>query len=265
MAESGFRVKLERLDNSLPDEAVERFNTYGLVVLELPEPPTVEQLVALEKPLGNLWYHQRSGPNGISVIEPTGNPPGFLGTMPDEHPPHTDGAYNDQPPRIVLLSCEYAEAEGGDSVLVSAAAVYQRLADKGVDLVDSLHAPDALTIDRNGSISCKAAFQRVEDDRVSVCFRMDKHSSTQGSMNSSHAIEVMSEVVSAPDLQLRTTLKRGDVLLIDNSAILHGRTEFDASSGRRRMLRANFMGNGEQKLEFGFIARRGEAGVHSAG
>ncbi|MEW1910823.1 TauD/TfdA family dioxygenase [Kitasatospora sp. NPDC085895] len=264
LTDTALRVRVGRLGSRLPQEAVHRFNTYGAVILELPEPPTVEEILGLEKSLGTIWHHQRSEPNGISVIEPTGNPPGFLGTMPDEHPPHTDGAYSDDPPRIVLLACEYAEASGGDSILVSAATAHNRVLEKGGYLLDSLYEPDALTITRNGAIARKAAFSGVAG-QVGICFRKDDHSTTHATGAAAHAVRVLSDIVSTPDLQLTTTLRRGDVLLIDNCAILHGRTAFDATTGRRRMLRANFMGNGDQQLEFGFTATRQVGDVRLAG
>ncbi|MFI1259071.1 TauD/TfdA family dioxygenase [Streptomyces netropsis] len=247
------RVKLDKLSGILPEVSVDRFNTYGVVLLELPEPPTVPQILSMEESLGSIWYHQRSEESGIAVIEATGTPPGFLGTMSNNHPPHTDGAYSENPPRIVLLACEYAEVSGGESILVSAATVHNNIRDMGGGLLESLYAPDAVTITRNGAIARKAVFAYT-DGRVGICFRKDDYSTTQASETSTHAVRMLSEIISTPDLQFRIRLGRGDVLLIDNSAILHGRIAFDAASGRRRMLRANFMGKIDQKFEFGFDA-----------
>nr|WP_170218195.1 TauD/TfdA family dioxygenase [Kutzneria buriramensis] len=222
------------------------FDTYGAVIVELPTPPTPEDLVSLEKSLGPLWRHARSEENGIAVIEATGGDTGFLGTMSDEHPPHTDGAYSEVGPAIVLLSCEHAEAVGGESVLVSAAAVHEKLP---AGHRARLYEPDAVTITRNGATARHAVFAE-QDGLVRVRYRQDNHSSTESSC--SEALAAMTAAVLDPASQFVTTLRRGDVLIVDNHAVLHGRRAFDRTSGRRRMLRLNFNGGGNQDVRSGF-------------
>ena len=246
---SDIRVRTDELRIGIPDAAMTVFATYGVVVVELPAPPTPEDLVSLEKSLGPLWRHARSEENGIAVIEAAGGDTGFLGTMPDEHPPHTDGAYSDAGPAIVLLSCEHAEAAGGESVLVSAVTVHEQLRAERPELLAELYRPDAMTITRNGSTARHAAFTE-HDGLVSVRYRQDDHSSTESSC--SDALAALTAAVLDPANQFVTTLRRGDVLIVDNHAVLHGRRAFDRVSGRRRMLRLNFNGGGNQDLEFGF-------------
>jgi alpha-ketoglutarate-dependent taurine dioxygenase len=242
-------VRADELRMSIPDAAVTVFATYGVVIVELPAPPTPEDLVSLEKSLGPLWRHARSEENGIAVIEASGGDTGFLGTMSDEHPPHTDGAYSPAGPAIVLLSCEHAEAIGGESVLVSAATVHNRLRAERPDLLAALYRPDAMTITRNGATARHPAFAE-HDGLVCVRYRQDNHSSTESSC--SQALAAMTEAVLDPANQFVTSLRRGDVLILDNRAVLHGRRAFDRISGRRRMLRLNFDGGGNQDLRFGF-------------
>jgi alpha-ketoglutarate-dependent taurine dioxygenase len=247
------RVKIDRLRMSIPEEALEPFRNFGAVIMQLPEPPSADDLLSLRAALGASWHHQRSEPNGLAVIEAAGHDTGFLGTMAEEHPPHTDGAYSDVRPGIVLLACEHADAVGGESVLISAALIHSQLRARSERLLARLYAPDALMISRNGMVTTKPAFDLC-GSRVRIRFRRDRHSSTIAGEGAGEALSALSALVADRGNWLTTQLRRGEVLMVDNFAVLHGRTAFDPASGRRRLLRLNLMGDGAQALPLGFEA-----------
>ncbi len=249
---SPVRVRLPRLPGHLPAEVLAVLDTYGFVILRLPDPPSRAELLALEDQFGPVWRHARSDQDGIAPIEVDASKPSFLGTSAAAHPPHTDGAYSPDPPCLVVLSCEEATARGGDTVLISGQHLYDRLRRTDEAAVPALFATDALTIERNAHAVTTPAFA-PHGRRLKVIFRQDAHSTTRPAPAAARAFGLLSQLVADPAMQVRTRLERGEVILVDNFGMLHGRTEFDPGQGHRRLLRLNVTGDSPRCPDvFGF-------------
>lgn len=209
-------------------EILDCFNRFGFVLLrgqDAREP--TRSMLRWQAVFGAIWRHDRSDPTGLALVTPRSGRsdfgPAYLGVSSLEHPPHTDGAYHGDPPQIVMLYCERPAALGGESLLVSGKRLYQSMASHPREL-RALHAPDALTIIRGGQSTTTAVFPA--QDRQRIVFRTDSAAALVPSLAARVACERLRKAALQPANQLRFTMQTGDLLVIDNTAVLHGRTAF---------------------------------------
>jgi alpha-ketoglutarate-dependent taurine dioxygenase len=153
--------------------------------------------------------------------------------------PHTDGSFRPHPPIVVAMICLVPdESGGGTSILID-----------GYRLAKQLPAADC------GSLAGNTFFFRTPasaidgifapmiantDEHPTIRYRYDaKYRPRSTSATANAALEAMRRLVDAETCASRVFLDAGDVLLIDNRRMLHGRTPL---TGRvpRRMVRASF-------------------------
>ncbi|MFB8166870.1 TauD/TfdA family dioxygenase [Kitasatospora purpeofusca] len=149
--------------------------------------------------------------------------------------PHTDRSYGPESPWLLGLLCIRPARTGGESLLVSARAVHDRLAE---------HDPSALH-----HLYQDFHFGRGPDfDRVSPVFRQRRHGLhvqynrywiERGQQEAGRpfppgrqaALDTLHGALTDPGTVLRVPLRRGDLLFLDNTAVLHGRTGFGDPDG----------------------------------
>ena len=154
--------------------------------------------------------------------------------------PHTDNPYRRPVPTLQLLHCLASSADGGQSIMVdgfAAAAVLRterpeafaqlatwpvpwRYADGSVDL-----ATEAPVIEL-GSGGTMVAIRFNERSRGPL--RLDPDVVDDHLL----ALRRFASILDRPELQVRTTLAPGDLLLFDNRRMLHGRTAYSSTGGR---------------------------------
>ncbi|MFE5300637.1 TauD/TfdA family dioxygenase [Streptomyces sp. NPDC056632] len=149
--------------------------------------------------------------------------------------PHMDRGERPRPPRLLALLCVRPASEGGESLLASGPALHERLA---------AERPEALR-----ELSRDFRFGRGPDfDRVRPVFRLDgrtlrvhynrywirrgqEETGTPFGPARRDALGAMEGLLHDPAMVLSLPLHRGDLLLVNNSAVLHGRRPF-RDSGR---------------------------------
>ncbi|CAN3985726.1 TauD/TfdA family dioxygenase [Kitasatospora purpeofusca] len=156
--------------------------------------------------------------------------------------PHTDRSHGPESPWLLGLLCIRPARAGGESLLVSARAVHDRLAEQDPSALHHLYQD--------------FHFGRGPDfDRVSPVFQQRRHGLhvqynrywiERGQREAGlpfppgrqAALDTLHGVLTDPGTVLRVPLRRGDLLLLDNTAVLHGRTGFSdpAGPGERRCL-----------------------------
>ncbi|MFJ8433954.1 TauD/TfdA family dioxygenase [Kitasatospora sp. NPDC094019] len=156
--------------------------------------------------------------------------------------PHTDRSYGPESPWLLGLLCIRPARAGGESLLVSGRAVHDRLAARDPSALHHLYQD--------------FHFGRGPDfDRVSPVFQQRRHGLhvqynrywiERGQQEADRplpperraALDTLHEVLTDPGMVLRVPLRRGDLLFVDNTAVLHGRTGFSdpAGPGERRCL-----------------------------
>lgn len=157
--------------------------------------------------------------------------------------PHTDNPYRDPVPGIQLLHCLVNETSGGLSSLVDSVHVVNTLAaedpegyrllcnipvsyrfvDKGTELLT--HRP-IINIDRQGRTLGVHYSPRLDGLPLLPLEELRRfHLARQR----------LGQLFTDPANEVRFRLNPGELMLFDNSRVLHGRTSYDPSEGHRHL------------------------------
>jgi gamma-butyrobetaine dioxygenase len=217
---------------------LEAFLTLGFVIFEgVPtEPQTVLRVGAMfgfvrETNFGPL-FDVRSTPNAIDLA--------YTSLSLD---PHTDNPYRSPVPGIQLLHCLGNETSGGLSTLVDGFAVAEALRreePRAFEIMTStpvrfryIDADTELTasatpieLDVTGAVKAIHFSPRLDfvplfaPDRLDAYFRARRE---------------LDQRLRAADFEIRFLLRAGDLVMLDNCRLLHGRTGFEPAEGLRHL------------------------------
>ena len=153
--------------------------------------------------------------------------------------PHTDGTYSVDAPGLLALHCHRYEATGGDNVLVDGLAAAERLARTDPAAAEVLRTEDipARYIGDGAHLVAARPVLRSDDDGV-VQVSYNHHDRAPFHLPEPRMSEVYAALhrfdrtIREPDLTVDVALRPGEMLLLDNWRVLHGRREF---RGHRQM------------------------------
>lgn len=252
---SQIRVRVSRLDALTRadwDAIAIPFNRYGAVVL------TAAHAAPRRAELLELATHLGPDPSGTrTVLEIDGvrevfdYGEGDATTFPP-HPLHTDGLAGRPPVMAMALQCEVAEASGGFSVIASAARVYREVAAAAPAALASLFEPDAFSVRHGATAQPSPVFEMV-GQRLWMRLKPAHYAEVNVSPAASEGFARLQIALDDPNGHVVIPLQPGEILLADNTAVLHGRTPMPRS-GTRRLNRLLFDGHGPvcDRLVFGF-------------
>lgn len=157
--------------------------------------------------------------------------------------PHTDNPYRDPVPGIQLLHCLINETSGGLSTLVDSVRVVDQLA---------MEDPEGFVLLKNTPVRFRFIDKGTELVTHRTMIQTDPDGRTLGvhysprldnlpllevaEMKAFHrARKRLGELFTDPAYEIRFPLRVGELMLFDNSRVLHGRTSFDRSEGRRHL------------------------------
>lgn len=185
------------------------------------------------------WFDVRA------VVDPTNLADTSLGL-----PAHTDNPYRDPVPTLQLLHCLQSSASGGDNVLVDGwhVAAQVRAADReGFAML----ASTAVTFryrDEGADVSATLPILELDDDRTDWAVRgvrfnarsmQPPHLPADRSMAWYRGYTLFARLLADPANQILLHLEPGDLFIVDNRRVLHGRTAYasnaDGSSGARHL------------------------------
>jgi hypothetical protein len=172
-------------------------------------------------------------------------------------PPHNDGCYMRDQPGFQMFHCLQPAASGGDSTLVDGVALAARLGRRNLESLQYLANPFNRIVyhhtdEKDIFLQSRPVFSRFSPstsllsgvEEIARVHFNDIDRAPLSSINAppsalgphmlsfySHWLNLM-HVLTEPELELRLGLRPGYVLVFDNLRTLHGRTAFDASSGR---------------------------------
>ncbi len=184
---------------------------------------------------------------------------------------HTDSS------DVVGLMCLETAAEGGESLLVSAGAVYNEMLERAPELAAALFEPVAT--DRRGEIPPGAdpyftipvlSWYR---DALTVIYQRQYIESAQRFDDAPRltgrqrtALDLFDEIANDPTFHLRMELQVGDMQFVHNHSLLHDRTAFvDKPGSPRHLLRLWLSVPGDRELPPVFAQRYGSIEVGDRG
>jgi gamma-butyrobetaine dioxygenase len=153
---------------------------------------------------------------------------------------HTDNPYRDPTPGLQLLHCIHADAGGGETTIVDGFAVAELLGRADPDGYGLLAATEIEFRYHGPGVDLRARFPvlRLGSDGVLVEVRWNTRSCRPFGFESGlaaayyRAYRDFGRLAGDPLLVRRLMLRPGDVIVMDNLRVLHGRTEISAPGDR---------------------------------
>lgn len=153
---------------------------------------------------------------------------------------HTDNPYRDPTPTLQLLHCLASSAEGGENTLVDAFRVAHDLPREDFELLASwpirFRYADAdtdleaetpvISVDARGDVQAvhyntrSAQAFRLPDDVVGPYYE---------------AYQRFGRLLEGPEYRIQFKLDAGDLFIVDNLRVMHGRTAYAATGGERHL------------------------------
>jgi alpha-ketoglutarate-dependent taurine dioxygenase len=155
----------------------------------------------------------------------------------DRFPLHTDLSYVPLPPRILLMQCVHPGFPGeGDTLLSDCRLAQESLTIGAVRTLEGkwfrFHFPPGCQTGNSGLQS----ILRTSGSRKLWAFRRD---GMEIPAHAQSAVQALVEALEASMIKIR--LDRGDLLIVDNHRVAHGRTAFHATgNGPARHLRRTY-------------------------
>ncbi|MEQ8996223.1 MAG: TauD/TfdA family dioxygenase [Coleofasciculus sp. B1-GNL1-01] len=212
-----------------------------------------ESLLYLSNFFGKIVYHDHSCNDGVVPIMPIFNNPQYVNTTNQTLSLHTDGSFETNPPKVIAMQCEIAANRGGLTQLINAKLIYEYLYQIAPNDILMLFQPDVFTVTRNKKTATRAVFE-YKNGRVQMAFRSDHAARILVKPQAVKLFNLIKDFISNPQHQTILKLKRNQILILDNTKVLHGRTSFKRTE-KRKINRIWFNGksNYSSYLRLGFL------------
>ena len=248
-------TSVANISSSEEEKMLNIFNKYGVCLLEHDETNNPkDNIINLKKYFGDTVGHDRADTDGITEIANLAGFQDYLGASHEEHPLHTGGIYSETPPIIILLQCIRQSETGGDSILVSSKLIKDFLLKEDPDGFQALSQRDALTMRRGNAKASRPVFDKniLGNGNYMFSFRCDNIIEfTIKPAKLVTTISLIKNFIDNPKNQLKFKLKRNQIMIADNSAVMHARTAFPADSDRL-LLRITLDGKTKNPINLGF-------------
>lgn len=191
----------------------------------------IESLLKLQQNYGNIVFHPRSDKNGINTVTVQPFEIISLSVSDAELSLHTDGSYEENSPAIFCLQCISQSKFGGESIVVSGKDLYKYLENNlTVDEMQLTFENDFFNIQMHGKSVVVPLFRKI-NNKIQIRFRKtDEASKTFVRHDCKYCKFIYQKVISFIEdhnNQICFKLKEGDILVMDNFSMLHGRKSFD--------------------------------------
>ena len=157
--------------------------------------------------------------------------------------PHTDNPYREPIPGYIFLHCLVNDAEGGDSTVTDGFRVAEELHRTAPEEFDALTRvrPDFTYVDDDTILENSGPLIELDERgrtfRVRMSNRTDSVPAGDPDLLEQYyrARRRLTDLVNDPAHQLQFKLGPGDLLIMDNYRLLHGRTGYRPGTGHRHM------------------------------
>jgi hypothetical protein len=245
-------LKVDATTPSGKADILSRLNQDGAVVFQHPNSNNLRQDFnnGLGSCLGKLIHHKHSDGDGAVEIKTDPDKPLYISATSGDTGMHTDNSFGAQKVGVIALGCEKAVENEGLSKLVCARDIYRYLSRTNPKDLDLLFDPDVLTVERDGEIASKPIFSVNQQGRLQIAYRADDTAQIKIKPSAKKIFAEIREFVENYENQVIFGLKPGQILLVDNTAVLHGRSAFDPS--KPRLLYRWWFDGSAPNVELGF-------------
>jgi gamma-butyrobetaine dioxygenase len=218
-------------------DALRLVRDVGFFVLE--DVPTTEGQVL--KVISELGYTRETNYGAIFEVRTEVNPNNLAYTNMGLGS-HTDNPYRDPVPTVQLLHCLESSTEGGDSVLVDgfkAATILRQESKADFDVLTGTWINFRFS-DVSTDLRSRVPMIELNDNNEIVKVRYNNRSIDTIKLPASKmrhfykAYRHWSEIIERDDLKITFKLSEGDLMLLDNTRIMHARTAF-SKKGKRHL------------------------------
>lgn len=153
--------------------------------------------------------------------------------------PHTDGTYSRDAPGLLSLHCHRAAARGGESLLVDGLTLHSQMAAEdppAAAILETVQIPGRYLGDGSDLVAWRPLFRLEAGRLVQVSYNNHDRApfllppEQEGDFYS--ALAVLESLLERPGNVVEIRLEKGQMILVDNWRLLHGRRAF---TGRREM------------------------------
>ena len=161
---------------------------------------------------------------------------------------HSDGPQLTTPPKYVLMACSHEANNGGYSIITQTKKIYNFLREKKPDHLKILK--EKFLIERRGfnypnqNIFEKPIFEKKKNffrfrylrEYIETAYKIKK---VKLETNRIKALNFLDKLIQSNRFQKKFKLKQGDLVILNNNILAHGRTKFNLSSDayQRTLLR----------------------------
>lgn len=156
---------------------------------------------------------------------------------------HTDGPQLERSPKILVMGCIKNAKKGGDTILVNAKKLFKKI--KNFDKSSSEILREKFYFERRGFYGKKILSKKIFNikknnfefrylrEYIDTAYKLKNFEIPS---KKKRALDILDKFLMKKNLQLRLKLKAGDVIIINNKLIAHGRTSFTLSKIEQRKL-----------------------------
>ena len=154
---------------------------------------------------------------------------------------HVDCGDNNVQPEIVILYCLDAAKSGGENLIVSVNDIINHLNTLSLSAsqVAALYDKKAITYERGSSTITSSIMHKDKNDNSCISMMYADRIRCKSSLHES-LFKTVLEFAHKEENQIKIKLSDGDILIIKNHKVLHGRSRF---IGHRKMVRIWYKGN----------------------
>lgn len=155
---------------------------------------------------------------------------------------HTDNPYRDPVPTLQILACLENTVAGGESLVVDGFKAARRLRDehpRGFELLSRYPGRFEYAGSAGVRLSAKRPMIELGPDGELMGIRFNNRSAAPvvdvpyaGMAEFYGAYRRLAEIIEEPAMAVRFKLRRGELFIVDNTRVLHGRTEFSGTGKR---------------------------------
>jgi gamma-butyrobetaine dioxygenase len=156
---------------------------------------------------------------------------------------HTDNPYRDPVPTLQLLHCLASSASGGDNIVVDGFRIADEVRRQEPDGFELLANRSVTFSYRDETTELSATAPLIELDSVGNArgVRFNARSMQSPSLPTAEMVAwfdaylLFARLLADPAYQVQFRLEPGDLFIVDNRRVLHGRSAYEAAAGSRHL------------------------------